>query len=137
MLGRRFLLLVAVLMGLTALAASLAPRDPLVGDRDRRAGTATPTPTPSTAPAKDRQLVQKTILTAENPTRVAVREGQLLELTVEGSEVDSVMVLDEIEPIEEDSPALFDIYADRPGEYPIELVDADRQIGTLVVREAS
>jgi hypothetical protein len=136
-LGRRFLLLVAVLMGLTALAASLAPRDPLVSDRDRRAGTATATPTPSAAPAKDRQPVQKTILTAENPTRVAVRQGQILQLTVQGSEVDSVMVLDEIEPIEEDSPALFEIYADRPGEYPIELVDAERQIGTLVVREAS
>jgi len=118
-------------------SASLAPRDPLVSERDRRAGTATATPTSTAAPAKDRQPVQKTILTAENPTRVAVREGQILQLTVQGSEVDSVMVLDEIEPIEEDSPALFEIYADRPGEYPIELVDADRQIGTLVVREAS
>ena len=43
MLGRRFLLLVAVLMGLTALAASVAPREPLV--RDRRAATPSPTPT--------------------------------------------------------------------------------------------
>ena len=74
------------------------------------------------------------IFTAENPTRVAVRKGQILQLTVRGAEVDSVMVLDEIEPIEEDSPALFEILADEPGEYPIELVDAERQIGTLVVR---
>jgi len=76
-------------------------------------------------------------ITAENPTRVTVREGQQVELTVRGSEVDSVMVLDEIEPIEEDSPAVFEILADEPGEYPIQLIDADRQVGTLVVRARS
>jgi hypothetical protein len=137
MLGRRFLLLVAVLMGLTALAASLAPRDPVVREGDRRAGEASPTPTPSSVAGKAMQPVEKTLFTAENPTRVAVRQGQLLTLTVRGSEVDSVMVLDEIEPIEEDSPAVFEILADEPGEYPIQLLDADRQVGTLVVRARS
>ena len=133
-LGRRFLLLVVVLMGLTALAASLAPREPLIRNRDQRAATATPTPTPPPVAAEALQPIERTIFTAENPARVAVRKGQILELTVRGTEVDSVQVLGEIEPIEEDSPALFDILADEPGEYPIELVDADRQIGTLVVR---
>ena len=134
MLGRRFLLLVAVLMGLTALAASLAPREPLIRDGDRRTATATPSPTPAPVASEALEPVQKTILTAENPARVTVREGQELELTVQGSEVDSVMVLDEIEPLDEDSPALFDILADEPGEYPITLIDSERQIGTLVVR---
>jgi hypothetical protein len=134
MLGRRFLLLVVVLMGLTALAASLAPREPLIRNRDQRAGTATPSPTPPPVSANALEPIEKTIFTAENPTRVAVRKGQILELTVRGTEVDSVQVLDEVEPLDEDSPALFDILADEPGEYPIELVDADRQIGTLVVR---
>jgi hypothetical protein len=134
MLGRRFLLLVVVLMGLTALAASLAPREPLIRDRDRRAATPTPTPTSPPVVAQELQPVERTILTAENPTRVAVRTGQTLELTVQGSEVDSVMLLNEIEPLDADSPALFSILADEPGEYPIELVDAERQIGTLVVR---
>ena len=133
-LGRRFLLLVVVLMGLTALAASLAPREPLIRNRDQRAGTATPTPTPPPVAAEALQPIERTIFTAENPTRVAVRKGQILQLTVRGSEVDSVEVLGEIEPIEADSPALFNILADEPGEYPIELVDAERQIGTLVVR---
>jgi hypothetical protein len=133
-LGRRFLLLVVVLMGLTALAASLAPREPLIRNRDQRAATPTPTPTPPPAADKALEPVERTIFTAENPARVAVRQGQLLQLTVRGSEVDSVMLLDEIEPIEEESPALFEILADEPGEYPIELLDADRQIGTLVVR---
>jgi hypothetical protein len=121
-------------MGLTALAASLAPREPLIRNRDQQAGTATATPTPPPVAANAQEPIEKTIFTAENPTRVAVRKGQILELTVRGSEVDSVQVLDEVEPLDEDSPALFDILADEPGEYPIELVDAGRQIGTLVVR---
>ena len=134
MLGRRFLLLVAVLMGLTALAASIAPRQPLVREGDRRGATATPTPTPLPVAAESLLPVERTLFTSENPARVAVREGQILQLTVRGSEVDTVMLLDEIEPIEADSPAQFELLADEPGEYPIELVDADRRIGTLVVR---
>ena len=134
MLGRRFLLLVAVLMGLTALAASLAPREPLIRDGDRRGATPTPTATPQPAPAEALQPIERTIFTSENPARVAVHEGQTVQLTVRGSEVDTVMLLDQIEPIEADSPAQFELLADEPGEYPIELVDADRRIGTLVVR---
>ena len=134
MLGRRFLLLVVVLMGLTALAASLAPREPLIRDGDRRGATATPTATPPPVAAEDLQPVERTIFTSENPTRVAVHKGQTLQLTVRGSEVDTVMLLDEVEPIEADSPAQFELLADEPGEYPIELVDAQRRVGTLVVR---
>jgi len=137
MLGRRFLLLVAVLMGLTALAASLAPREPLLREQGQRAATPTPTPTPSPVPDKAAQPVARTIDADENPKRVSVRQGQIVQLMVLSSEVDSVMVLDEIEPVEEESPAEFDILADEPGEYPITLLDADRRVGTLVVRPAA
>jgi hypothetical protein len=133
MLGRRFLLLVAVLMGLTALAASVAPREQL-RERERRAASPTPTPTPPAAPAEAMRTVERTISTSEPPARVAVREGQLLQLTVTGSEVDSVMLLDEIEPIDPDSPALFELLAEGTGEHAISLVDSGRRVGTLVVR---
>jgi len=53
---------------------------------------------------------------------------------VVGDVLDSVELLDEVSPIAPESPARFDIYADRPGEYPIELVDEGKRIGTLVVR---
>jgi hypothetical protein len=131
MLGRRFLLLVAVLMGLTALAASIAPREPLIRDGARGAATATPTPRPEAGtPVK---TVERTISTSQ-PGRITVHQGQLVQLTVTGDEVDSVQLRDEIEPVEADSPAQFELFADTPGEYPIQLIDADRQIGTLVVR---
>jgi hypothetical protein len=133
-LGRRFLLLVAVLMGLTALAASIAPREPLLRDREQRAATPTPTPSPTAAPASDHTTKELAVSTTEPPAKLTVRAGQPVELTVSGDEVDSVSVLDEIQPIDPDSPALFDLLPDRPGRYPIELLDAGRTITTLVVR---
>ena len=131
MLGRRFLLLVAVLMGLTALAASIAPREPLV--RDRRDATPSPTPTAEAGTGGVR-TVEKTISTAEGPTRVAVRQGDLVRLTVSGDELDSVQLLDQVEPIDIESPAIFELRANRPGSFPIDLVDGQRRVGTLVVR---
>ena len=58
-----------------------------------------------------------------------------MRLEVRGDELDSVQLLGEIEPIDVNSPAIFELYADRPGSYPIELVDGERQVGTLDVRE--
>jgi hypothetical protein len=128
-LGRRFLILVAVLMGLTALAASVAPRQPV--DSERREATPTPAPTePSTAPA----VVEKTLTTSEGDTRVTVNEGDLVELTVTGPERDGVLVLGRIDALDPVSPARFSLLAGAPGEHPIELVDEGRRIGTLVIR---
>ena len=131
MLGRRFLILVAVLMGLTALAASVAPRQP--ADReDRREATATPA---QASGSPTFTTVEKELSTLDgDDARVTVREGDLVELTVSGPESDSVLLLNRMETINPASPARFSLLASKPGEYPIELVDDDRQIGTLVVR---
>ena len=134
MLGRRFLLLVAVLMGLTALAASVAPREPVVRDRSAAEPSSTPYAAPAAAPTV--RTVERTLSTAEGRRRVTVTEGQLVELDVSGPELDSVTLLDEVEPIAPEAAAHFELLADTPGRYPIELVDADRRIGTLVVRGA-
>ena len=80
--------------------------------------------------------MSKRLNTAEGITRVVVDEGDLVDLEVSGSELDSVTLLDEVVAIDPDSPAIFELLADEPGEYPIELLDADRQVGTLVVRAA-
>ena len=126
MLGRRFLILVAVLMGMTALAASVAPRQP-VSQQERES---TPTPAPAGSPTL--VTVEKQLTTSD--ANVTVQQGDLVELTISGPESDSVMLLDRMDTIHPDSPARFSILADEPGEYPIELVDADREIGTLVIR---
>jgi hypothetical protein len=127
MLGRRFLILVAVLMGMAALAASLAPRQPAT-ERERSEASPTPAPGSSTTLA----TVVKEVTTSE--ADVTVNEGDLVELTISGPERDSVMLLDRMRTIDPESPARFSLLAGKPGEYPIELVEADRQIGTLVIR---
>ena len=129
MLGRRFLILVAVLMGLTALAASVAPRQPVTREERR---TATPTPTPAGSPTLT--TVEKSLTTRDGETRITVREGQLVELTVSGNERDSVSVLGRIDSVDPTTPARFSLLAGEPGEHPIELLEADRRIGTLVIR---
>jgi hypothetical protein len=78
--------------------------------------------------------VERTISADGGPRRVVVTEGDLVELEVTSSQLDSVMLMDEIEPVEPRSGARFHLLADRPDEYPITLLEADRQIGTLVVR---
>jgi hypothetical protein len=128
MLGRRFLILVAVLMGLTALAASLAPQP--VERRER--SEQTPTPAPEGSPGF--VTVEEEISTSDPRARVTVSEGDLLQLTVSGPERDSVMLLGRMDTLDPTSPARFSVLASEAGEYPIELVGAERQIGTLVVR---
>jgi hypothetical protein len=129
MFGRRFVILVAVLMGLTALAASFAPRQPVPRD-----GRAEPTPTPAPAGSPTFATIEKELSTTDARARVAVREGDLVLLTISGPERDSVLLLDRIDAIHPDSPARFSLLARVPGEYPIELVGAGRQVGTLVIR---
>jgi hypothetical protein len=136
MLGRRFLLVVAVLMGLTALAASVAPRDPAVRDERRRA-TPTPTASAPAGPATTRTVEREISADAERPQRVVVDQGDIVQLEVASSELDSVVFMDEMEPVDPDSNARFNILADEVAEHEIRLLDADRVIGTLEVREPS
>jgi hypothetical protein len=129
MLGRRFLILVAVLMGLTALAASVAPRQPVPKEESTE-----PTATAAAGGSPTVSTVEKTLTTSEGDTRVNVRSGDLVELTVTGPERDSVSVLGRIDAIDPVAPARFSLLAGEPGEHPIELLEADRRIGTLVIR---
>jgi hypothetical protein len=138
MAGRRFLLLVAVLMGLTALAASVAPRDPSLRDRADRGRQATPTPAPRAEPASPSITEREETLSADEPSRrVIVERGELIRLEVSADEIDTVTIdgLDAVDTVDPESPAVFDLLADRPGSYPIELLEDERRIGTLVVRD--
>jgi len=137
MLGRRFLLLVVVLMGLTALAATIAPREPLLRDGARRTATPTPTPTVQATAATPVDNVSRTLMITADPGRITVKQGALLELTVKGDELGNLSLMDQVEPIERESPAIFNVLADTPGVYPIAMVDEDRDVGTLVVKKTN
>lgn len=126
MLARRLLLLAAVLMLLTALAAGLAPNE-----------EPSEPPARGTLPA-GQPIVERIPADPTADSRVMVERGDLLELEVEGDTLDSVLIerLDRIDAIEPTTPARFNMVVDAaPGIYPIRLVDADRRIGALVVSE--
>lgn len=143
MLGRRFLLLVALLMGLTAVAASLAPRQATVTPR---APTTTPAPPAATTEAPELEAVTgapRTVTRAVDaeaaPSRIAVREGDTLVLEVSAGEVGSVILdgIDRIEPVDPDSPARFEVLMDDPGSYALRLLDSGRRVATVDVRPAA
>jgi hypothetical protein len=149
MMGRRLLLLVAVLMGLTALAASIAPRDTGTDEPPTppgRPGTAVePTTTPElsrAAPAPESEdVVEETLSAAKgaSPVRVRARPGQMVVLEVQGTPklFDEVALtgLDRVEAIAPEAPARFEMYMDQPGRYEIRLLQENRRLGELLVRE--
>src|SRR5215216_4895541 len=119
MLARRLLLLAAVLMLLTAVAASVAPRDLTGGDDE-------PVVRESSAlPAGDTVAEEIPAAPGSN-SRIAVSRGDTLQLQVAGDVLDSVLLerLDLVDGIEPTTPARFEILVDAPpGSYPIRLVD--------------
>ena len=130
MLARRLLLLAAVLMLLTVLAAGLAPRRPA---EQAPVAEAPSLPAGST-------VVKEIAADPGEESRVLVRRGDLLQLEVtgDGELLDSVLIegLDQMEAIAPLTPARFDIIAEAPaGLYPIRLVDADRRIGAIEITE--
>ena len=126
MLARRLLIALALLMAITALAAGLAPREsPLRDD-------ASPTPSASTEPAAE--PVEATLDAQSEGQRVQARVGQIVRIVVNSSELDSVSLAEVgTKTAEPDSPARFELLAEVPGSYDIELLEADRRIGVLEI----
>jgi hypothetical protein len=129
MVARRLLIVLAVLLGLTALAAGIAPRATLDKDAPPPV-TAAPTPPPATG------LVQKTLDAQSAGQKVEARIGQTVMLTVKSDTLETVS-LDQYgdKTAEPDSPAQFELLADVPGSYPITLQDSDQEIGVLDIRQ--
>jgi hypothetical protein len=124
--GRRVLVVVILVMGLTAVAASLnAP------DRRPRSGTA---PAPSSPPAGAARTVEQTLDADAEAATVQARVGDLVQLQVNARAPDSVLFAGQTEVVDPDSPAHFELYADTPGEYPVRLVGGARLVGTVLVR---
>jgi hypothetical protein len=79
-----------------------------------------------------------TLDAAKGGGRVDVSHGDLISLEVTSDAVDTVEIvgLSDVQAVDPDSPAVFDIYADDAGSYPVRLVEANRQVGELVVSSA-
>ena len=126
MLARRLLIALALLMVITALAASLAPRQNALRE--------TPAPTSPALSQAAAEPVEKTLDAQADDQRIDARVGQIVRITVNTDQLDSVELGDlGTETADPESPAHFEILADAPGTYPIQLLQAERQIGELVV----
>jgi plastocyanin len=137
MLGRRILILMAVLLGFTALVTALAPRPTRTPERG--AESASPTREPAPPTTTSRVVTQTVDATAgARPARVRARAGDTIRLAVHGDVLDTVELqgLDEIDALEPSAPARFEFLAESPGEHPIVLMDADRRVGLLVIKAA-
>jgi hypothetical protein len=134
-LGRRLLILAAVLLATGAMAAALTPRDrsPKVDPATTSTAT-TPGATGGTAPVPPAATF--TIdAAARRPAVVRVRLGALLRLRVKAPAPDEVELvgLGRFEPVDQFSPARFDFFALEGGTFPIRLRRSGRVIGRLVV----
>jgi len=139
MLGRRLLLLVAVLLATGAIAAALTPRD---------SNQTTPTATAPTAPAlagpsggtgAGAREVNRTVdAEGAEPAVVRARTGDLLNLVVRAPSPD-VVELDgtgRFASVDSSTPARFNFFVENPGTFPIRLQESGREIGRLVVSAA-
>ena len=153
-LGRRLLVLVVVLMGLTALAASVAPRD---GGFNRRVTSQAPAASPTAPPAGSGEPEASAAppgdagaIPGEPPVRVLdasgrrwlvdARVGERVRLEITADEPVTVQVGDDgpIRPVDPDAPARFDLLYDQPSREAVRVIAdgpaSDRTVGVVRIR---
>lgn len=160
MAARRLIIIMLVLLGLSALLAVQLPQQ----SRETRSGTESTTTTESTATAPPEKAPAVPPPAAADPVAagkqpvdilcgedqcatiqidpkltavVPVTQGQQLTLLVKSPrktdlvEIPALGLIDSVTP---DKPAIFDLFADRVGDYGVRLVEGDRLIGRVEVR---
>jgi hypothetical protein len=130
--ARRLLILMLVLLGVSTIAAALVPVDRNAGDEQ------TTNTTTATRQRPTGELVPKSIdANAEEPKTIRVHVGDQLQLRVKSpkrpDEVE-IPALDELDDVDPDADAHFDLLLFDAGTYQVRLVDAQRKIGEIVVR---
>ena len=133
MVARRLLILLLVLLGISTLAAALAP---VKSPKDKTTTTTPRLTTPSAPPAKSAGLFKYTIdANSKNVNVVELYVGEELLLTVKSKLYDQVSIpkLGQIEPVSPGFAAKFDLYLNQRGTYAVRLVGANRLVGRLRV----
>jgi len=127
------LVLVVVLMGLTALVATLAPParvrpEPPGGTPQAHGGA-------QSRPADTPDVTAKLDASARRQRTVRAELGEQVSILVSTHAADSVALGDlDVQPAEPGLPARFDLLADTPGRYPLVLESSGHRLWTLEVR---
>jgi hypothetical protein len=127
--ARRLIIIVLALLVVSSIAAALAP----VRDSSDEPAT-TPEPTADEQPRSG--FVRRTIDAATHEREaIAIKRGEQVELIVRAARTDQVEVvgLGEIEDVDPNAPARFDLLPREPGIYPVRMLDAGRTLGSIEV----
>jgi hypothetical protein len=119
-------------MLLAALAAQVAPPP----ERSDQSAEPTPTVAEPRRSAESGQIIERTLkVGGAGTTLIQASPGQTIRLVVEGDSLASVELkgLDIIETVAPDSPAMFDIYADREGTFPVVALESEREIARIEI----
>ena len=132
MAARRLILVMLVLLVLSSILAALVPVE-----RDQPEDDTTSSTTTTTEPLPTGELVRRTIA-ADDPTpeRIELGLGDQLELTVTSSKrADQVEIpfFGELEDVDPNFQARFDLLALEPGKFAVRLVEANRVIARIEV----
>jgi hypothetical protein len=123
------------LLVITSVAAALVP----VERRTRDSSSSTQTTPPTVEQTSPSGTLHRETLraSAKKPQKITIRLGDQLELRVTSSKAtDQVAIpsLGELEDVEPDAAAHFDLLPFEPGRYAVDLVEAERPVGFIVVR---
>jgi hypothetical protein len=136
MAARRLIIVMLVLLGVSTLAAALAPVDP--------GSESTTTSTRTAQTERDEhgggQLVRETIdAQAEKPKEISVPIGDQLSLHVESKHFGQVEIrgLGLLEDVSRLDPARFDILADERGRHEVRLLGQKEEVGVLEFAETA
>ncbi len=130
MAARRLIFAMLALLVLSSAVAALAPTE-------RTTTSSTTTTLPPQEPTG--ALIERTINIGEGaPQTIVLRPGDQLVLTVSGARTDEVELrgLGQIEDVDPDADARFNLVPFDPGRFAIRLLEAQETIGTIVVRES-
>jgi hypothetical protein len=126
--ARRLIVVMLALLVVSSIAAALAPV--------RDSGEETTGTTTQVESQTQGRLVRRTIDTRDRkPASIAIDLGDQLELTVKARRLDQVEIaaLGELEPVDPDAPAHFDLLPRQPGTYDVRLLGARRVVGSIEV----
>jgi hypothetical protein len=132
---RRALLLFALVLGLAALVATLAPPPP---ERRSTPKRPTPTGTPPQAQPRERLGGSSRVDFGRGTKRVEVPAHVIVSVRVPQAGQVELPGLDQVGSAEPGTPARFDLFLGQPGRYEVLFAPArggaPRRLGTLVAR---
>lgn len=129
MAARRLIVVLLALLVVSSIAAALAPVRSSEEDPETSATTTTEPPPPG-------ELVRRTIeVGAKRPPTIALELGDQLALTVTAERTAEVEIagLGELDHVDPNAPARFDLLPREPGTYEVRLLDSGRPLGSIEV----